>query len=1184
MVGIVSSGMGCTGWGHLRRLGLLFSVLLVVDVQAVVINEFMAANTQTVANSQGDYSDWIELYNPADTAVDIGGWYLTDDVSEPKQWRIARDRPDETTIPPRGYLLIWADNDSAADGLHAPFALSSAGEQIGLHALDGETLVDMVLFGAQIADKSYGRSPDGEDDWRLFSDASPGAANEGAYAGSVVPVIFSAERGFYAEPVTVSLSCATPDVEILYTLDGSNPLGEAEPDPDSSGRGQLQVPGLTYGEPLVIQRTTCLRAVAVKEGWHPSAVVTQSYLFLEDIKRQSSSGQSAGKGWPSGSVNGQRLDYGMDPAVVNDPAYVDLMDEALTSIPTVSVVTHLDHLFDSKTGIYVNPGAEGRRWERPASVELIHADGTEGFQINAGLRIRGGWSRSGNNPKHAFRLLFRSEYGAPELRYPLFEDEGADSFKAVDLRTSQNYSWSFQGDRRNTMVREVFSRDLQGDMGHPYTRSRYYHLYLNGRYWGLYQTQERAEASFAASYLGGNEEDYDVVKVDRAHGRSMWATDGNMEGYRQLFDLAIQGFANLDIYRQAQGLDPNGQPHPDYPRLLDVDNLIDFMLIEYLTGDRDGPGSRYGNIPNNTFCIYNRVNPDGFKWFQHDSEHSLGTGEYNMVQPYTAAGSQWQYFNPHWLHERLARASEAYRQHFMDRVQRHCFSQGVLVPEANAKRIQTRAAQIELAMVAESARWGDSVQGQPLTQADWRSEVNWIVDSYLPSRTEVLLEQFKQVDWFPVVDAPEFTIDDTPQHGGYVTRGAMLAMEASAHDSTVYYSTHDVDPRLSELPTASLETLVDFNAPKRVWVPTGPVDSAWQGGQPFDDTGWITGVGHVGFDLAWSADLEFGVDLESTMWAQSAGCYVRIPFQLSQELLNYQSLRLHVWFDDGFVAYLNGVRVAATHAPEEPTWQDHALQAHEAGSEPVTFDVTAYQEILRNGENVLALHGLNSSSTSPDFLISAALEGADTPASPVQQYVGPVPVTGSLRVGARSLQNGQWSALSEAVFAVDDVTGLRLTEIMYHPQEVPQGGGQDCEYIEVFNAGSEPMNLSLVQFAEGIRFVFPDTILGAGSYALIVRNRDAFLGFYGEGLPIVGEYQGQLSNRGERLVLLDPLGSVLVDLRYGDGSHPEDYLLGQDPWPDTPDGLGMALGIVDMAADSSAPENWQALSPTPGKP
>ena len=130
-------------------------------------------------------------------------------------------------------------------------------------------------------------------------------------------------------------------------------------------------------------------------------------------------------------------------------------------------------------------------------MELIHPDGREGFQINAGLRIRGGYSRSDGNPKHSFRLLFRSEYGQATLHYSLFGEEGVGEFKAVDLATSQNYSWAFDNSPQNTLVRDVFSRDVQGRMGHPYTRSRYCHLYLNGQYWGLYYTEERAEASFA---------------------------------------------------------------------------------------------------------------------------------------------------------------------------------------------------------------------------------------------------------------------------------------------------------------------------------------------------------------------------------------------------------------------------------------------------------------------------------------------------------------------------------------------------------------------------------------------------------------------------------------------------------------------------------------------------------------
>jgi hypothetical protein len=344
----------------------------------------------------------------------------------------------------------------------------------------------------------------------------------------------------------------------------------------------------------------------------------------------------------------------------------------------------------------VNAGQEGRAWERPVSVELIYppniqgpgfpdlvrvrdsgggvrwglpADMRDGFQIDAGMRIRGGYSVSDNNPKHAFRLYFRAiyggHYGEGKLKYPLFGDEGVSKFDNVDLRCSQNYSWAFSGNSANTMVREVFSRDVQGMTGHPYTRSRYYHLYVNGHYWGLFQTQERAEASNAESYFGGDKDDYDVVKTP-----GMQPTDGNRQALDRLYDETMLGLDNYDRYYRVQGLNLDGTPNPNYERLLDVDNVIDFMIIEYYTGDRDGPASRYTGRPNNTWGTYNRVNPDGWKWFHHDNEHSLGAGtaELNMVTPFSTHGAERQHFNPHWLHEQLANINPEYRLRFADHV------------------------------------------------------------------------------------------------------------------------------------------------------------------------------------------------------------------------------------------------------------------------------------------------------------------------------------------------------------------------------------------------------------------------------------------------------------------------------------------------------------------------------------
>jgi hypothetical protein len=260
-------------------------------------------------------------------------------------------------------------------------------------------------------------------DWRYFTTPSPGALNGSGVRGFLAPPRLSVERGFYEAPFDLELTSRTPGAVLRYTTNGTLPTLDN---------------GLTYTGPLRIAGTTVLRAAAFLEGYQPSAVVTHTYLFLDDVLRQSPTGAPP-PGWPA-SWGANVVDYGMDPRVVNDPRYAPTIRDDLKSLPSFSIVMNLADLFDPATGIYANPGQDGRDWERPCSVELIHPDGTPGFQVPAGLRIRGGFSRSTSNPKHAFRLFFREEYGVAKLRYPLFGDAGADSFDKIDLRTFQNYS------------------------------------------------------------------------------------------------------------------------------------------------------------------------------------------------------------------------------------------------------------------------------------------------------------------------------------------------------------------------------------------------------------------------------------------------------------------------------------------------------------------------------------------------------------------------------------------------------------------------------------------------------------------------------------------------------------------------------------------------------------------------
>ncbi len=155
---------------------LSFQVGFVAPV--LYINEFMASNDTTYLDpTTNDYPDWIEIYNPNSTPIDIGGYYITDGLDDLTTWQIPTTAPDSTTIPAGGFLLLLADKKPEAGVLHVNIKLSGSGEQIGLTAPNGTTIIDSLTFGQQTTDVSEGREPDGSDNWVFFTNPTPGASN-----------------------------------------------------------------------------------------------------------------------------------------------------------------------------------------------------------------------------------------------------------------------------------------------------------------------------------------------------------------------------------------------------------------------------------------------------------------------------------------------------------------------------------------------------------------------------------------------------------------------------------------------------------------------------------------------------------------------------------------------------------------------------------------------------------------------------------------------------------------------------------------------------------------------------------------------------------------------------------------------------------------------------------------------
>ncbi len=928
--------------------------------------------------------------------------------------------------------------------------------------------------------------------------ATPGTLNGTPLFVEVVqPLVFSQKHGFYQSPISLAITTATPGASIRYTLDGSMPTATK---------------GTVYSGPISVSKTSIVRAIGYKSGSEPTSLLTQSYLFLDDIIRQSATGTRPATGWPVGAVNGQVSDYGMDPDIVNNTnpeiGGLDKVKSALTAIPTISIVTDLPNLFSTDSGIWVNPYGRGEAWERPASVEMIGDSGPEGgFEINCGLRLRGGFSRSGDNPKHALRLFFRSEYGASKLNYPLFGNEGASTFDKIDFRTSQNYSWSFGGDGNNTFIREESTRELLGAMGQPYTRSRYYHLYLNGQYWGLYESEERPEAAFAETYIGGDADDYDTVKGEQDQGYITGVTDGNLDAWEELRVKArahAGAPTNANFFaisgKAADGLTPTADPV-----LLEVDNLIDYMLLTFWSGNLDGATSAFlgDSRANNWFAVRNRLGAQGgFRFFAHDFEHTFFNVDEDRTGPFASGDPTLvETYNPMFIHHDL-RPNAEYCIMWADRVQQHLFGQGALTPDQVQTRMRARTALLDKVIIAESARWGDAKRGtdSPLTRQDWQGAVSYVINDYVPQRGSRVLAQLREDGLYPSFDAPSLS-----QNGGPIASGAEVVI--TSNGGTIHYTLDGSDPRqiggtlnpTAQTYTSSTEssTVVPLSQSWKYLADGSNQGTAWRA-STFDDSTWSSGAAELGYGDGDEVTMVPFVDAQSDVSGiqKNATTYFRTSFQVPN-LAGLTSTELRVKYDDAVILYLNGTEVARSpNIGSDASYDQYASGT--APDEAAFFTFQVNSSLLMAGTNVLTaeVHQATPDSSDISFQASLIVTRSDTPSPLV--FMG----SGSRTLKVRARQNDEWSALVETNFEVSQAPDL--TTALGHT--TPFIAGSNGSYmLIVMNGGSVPTS-DLVTLTATLPEGLSATSLSGSGWTILQGTGSNVRATYSGAVPAVTAY------------------------------------------------------------------------------
>ena len=1075
----------------------------VADAGSVVINEVMASNAATIADPQGDYDDWIELYNTGNTPVDLEGMYLTDDLTEPTKWQIQAGGRGTTLINPKGYLIVWADRDTGDAGLHASFRLSADGDEVHLFDTDGTTLIDSMVFGGQTSDISYGRDPDAADTLRFFGRPTPARPNEQAYLGEVAPLQFSHERGFYSTAFDLTITTTTEDVSIVYTTDGRSP--------DDTSGGYRFTPAQNYTGPIRIGRTTCLRAMATKPGWKPTRLHTQTYVF---------DNRETVRSLPIVSL-------------VGDPSRTFYEPNGVMAIVGGSY----------SGGVWASTGAGSynnvmdRGLERPVSAEWLTPDDEDAFQIDCGLRVHGSsWMRPRyvrqngywtGNGKFSFRLYFRGQYGQSWLEYPLIPQSEVEQFATVVLRGGHN-------DRTNPFIKDELLRRLHRDMGQQASMGTFANLFINGEYKGFFNPAEHVKEEACQQWFD-SDKPWDIMTMN-----------GIRDGNSQSWD------AMLSYARGNNLADP--AHYAELCKKLDVVSFIDYLIIRLWPNDWDWP-------QNNWSAAGERSDTGRWKFFVWDAEGTFVASQIGLDR-FGELNSQ---NNANGYLFRALKANRDFRQLFSDRLYKHFYNGGALT----AENVERRYFELR-----------DELRGViPNMDA-------YIINGWVPGRLSVFLNACLREGVYTFA-GPSFAINGSPQHGGRVSFGDRLAMLPSDRRRGILYTLDGSDPaEYASRQVSPTVTLVGRDAPKRVFVSTRPSTPDWRGSRPFNDSDWMSVSGYpggVGYERESGYEPHISGDVRSRMYNVSSSCYIRIPFTLDEDRASLKTMTLKVQYDDGFIAYLNSIEVARGNFRGEPAYNS-AASAERDDTAAVIFesiDISEHIDRLRQGDNMLAIHGLNTPVTSPDFLINAELtaerEVGELPLGGSQAYTDPIPLTKSVHVKARVPSGSTWSALAEATYAVGPVAeSLRISEIMYHPPDTGHPDDPNTEYIELINVGTEIVNLNLVRFTNGIDFTFPDVELAPGGFCLVVKNRSAFKAKYGARLPVAGEYAGSLANNGERLELRDAAGTIIHNFRY------------EDDWHVLTDGAGFSLTVgapvLSPVTSWARADTWRASATMDGSP
>ena len=417
-----------------RNWFIFFCVFFAIksDCQ-VLINEYSAANYAAFTDNYGEYEDWVELYNPTSSPIDLNGWYLTDKASNPTKWSF----PSSYIIPANGTIVVFCSSrdEIVAGNAHSNFKITQTKQNETLMLSDlNMVFQDSVNVIPHQDSHSRGRETDGANTWSVFTNGgTPNSNNINALEEYASTPIFSQNGGYYNSSVNISLTTPDPNITIYYTTNGDSP------DNNSA----------VFTTPIVINTTTVLKAVAYSSSSNiPASFIDYHTFFINDTHTI-----------PILSISGDSIALLIEDGVLSTGG--GWWGASLEPRGAIEWFDENGVLLDKGTGEFNKHGNDSWAYDQ-----------------------------------RGFDYVMRDQFGYNHaLQDEVFDTKDRDKFQRIIVKAAANDNYPFSYGGSGAHIRDAYIHHLSqlGDLRLDERSTKSCIVYLNGNYWGVYEIREKVD-------------------------------------------------------------------------------------------------------------------------------------------------------------------------------------------------------------------------------------------------------------------------------------------------------------------------------------------------------------------------------------------------------------------------------------------------------------------------------------------------------------------------------------------------------------------------------------------------------------------------------------------------------------------------------------------------------------------